>query len=82
MRIEGRDLIDLGQREPHLVRQRREMRRGEMPVVVLDQVQMLDQQVAPARPVGQQRAHLVERLRVDLAALWACAGAACGPSAG
>ncbi len=41
---------------------------GQMAVMVLDQMQMLDQQVAPARAVGEQRAHFVERLRVDLAA--------------
>ena len=46
-----------------------------MAVMVLDQMQMLDQQIAPARPVGQQRPHFVERRRVDLAALWACAAA-------
>ena len=31
-------------------------------------MQMLDQQIAPARPVAEQRDDLVERLRVDLAA--------------
>ena len=45
------------------------MRGGQMAVMVLDQMQMLDQQIAPARPVGEQRAHLVERRGVDLAAL-------------
>ena len=69
MGVEGRDLVDFGERELHLLRQRREMRGGEMAVAVLDQVQVLDQQVAPARPVAEQRAHLVERLRLDLAAL-------------
>ena len=69
MRVEGRDLVDFGERELHLLRERGEMRGGEMAVVVLDQMQMLDQQIAPARPVGEQRAHLVERRRVDLAAL-------------
>ena len=69
MRVEGRDLVDLGLRELHLVGERREMRGGEMPVAVLDEMQMLDQQIAPARPVAEQRAHLVERRRVDLAAL-------------
>ena len=61
MRVEGRDLVDLGQRQLHLGGERGEMRGGEMAVMVLDQMQMLDQQIAPARPVGQQRAHLVER---------------------
>jgi hypothetical protein len=37
--------------------------------MVLDQVQVLDQKVAPPRTLAQQRAHLVERPRVDLAAL-------------
>jgi hypothetical protein len=37
-------------------------------------VQVLDQQVAPARPVDQQRLHLLERLRIDLAALGGPAG--------
>ena len=68
MRIESRDLVDLGQRHLHLVRQRGEMRGGQMAVMVLDQMQMLDQQIAPARPVGEQRLHLVERRGIDLAA--------------
>jgi hypothetical protein len=32
-------------------------------------VQMLDQEIAPALAVAQQRAHLRQRLRLDLAAL-------------
>ena len=68
MGVEGRDLVDFGERELHLLRQRGEMRGREMPVAVLDQVQMLDQQIAPALAIAQQRAHLVERLRIDLAA--------------
>jgi hypothetical protein len=35
---------------------------------------MLDQQVAPARTVGEQRFNLCRRLRVDLAALGRPAG--------
>ena len=42
---------------------------GEVAVMVLDEVQVLDQQVAPARAVGEQRAHFIERGRIDLAAL-------------
>jgi len=48
---------------------RRKMRRRDMPVGVLDQVEMLDQKVAPARPVAQKGAHLIEGARVDLAPL-------------
>ena len=40
-----------------------------MAVVILDQMQMLDQQIALARPVGEQRAHLIQRGGIDLAAL-------------
>ena len=78
MGVEGRDLVDFGERELHLLRQRGEMRGGEMAVFVLDQVQVLDQEIAPARPVAQQRAHLLERRRVDLAALGRLRGAAAG----
>ena len=68
MRVEGRDLVDLGQRELHLLRQRGEMRGREMAVAVLNQMQMLDQEIAPALAVAEQRAHLLERPRIDLAA--------------
>ena len=68
MRVEGRDLVDLGLRHLHLGRERSEMRGREMAVMVLDQMQMLDQQIAPARPVGEQRLHVVQRGRIDLAA--------------
>ena len=66
MGVEGRDLVDLGERQLHLLRQRGEMRGGEMAVAVLDQVQMLDQQVAPARAVAEQRLDLGKRRRIDL----------------
>src|SRR3974390_3477583 len=45
------------------------MRRRQIAVVVLDQMQVLYQQVAPARSVGEQRAHFLQRLRVNLTAL-------------
>ena len=56
VRIEGRDLVHRRLRQPHLLGERGEMRGREMAVAVLDQVQMLDQQIAPARPVAEQRA--------------------------
>src|SRR5262249_55446287 len=59
----------------HLLRQRGEMRRGKVAVAVLDQVQVLDQQVAPALAVAKQGAHLVERTRINLPALGGLAGA-------
>ena len=45
------------------------MRGGDVAVLVLDQMQVLDQQVALARAVAEQRRDLVERLRIDLPAL-------------
>jgi hypothetical protein len=35
--------------------------------MILQEVQMLDEQVAPARRLAQQRAQLRERFRIDLA---------------
>jgi hypothetical protein len=40
-----------------------------MAAVVLDQMQVLDQEIAPARALPEQRPHVRERLRIDLAAL-------------
>jgi hypothetical protein len=42
--------------------------------MVLDQVQMLDQQVTPARARAEQCAYLRERARIDLPALWGAPG--------
>ena len=69
MGVEGRDLVDLGLGKAHLVGKRRQMRRRQMAVAVLDQVEMLDQEIAPARPLAEQGAHLLERRILELAAL-------------
>jgi hypothetical protein len=68
MGVEGRDLVDLDQGQPHLICQRHEVARVQAVVAVLQKVQMLDQEVGPARKVAQQGLHLVQRLRVDLTA--------------
>ena len=44
------------------------MARVQAAEMVLQQMQMLDQQVAPALAVAEQRLHLVERRRIDLPA--------------
>ena len=49
MRIEGRNLVDLGQRELHLLRERRQVSGREIAVMVLNEMQVLDQKVALAR---------------------------------
>jgi hypothetical protein len=69
MRIERGNLVDLDQGEPHLLGERREMGRAQIAVMVLDQMEMLDQQVPPARTIAEHRTHLVERLRIDLPSL-------------
>ena len=54
MRVEGRGLEHFGEGELHLVGERGEMGRGNLVIFVLDQVQVLDQEVAPPRPVAEQ----------------------------
>ncbi len=66
MRIEGRGLEHLGEGELHLVGERCEMRCGNLVILVLDQVQILDQEIAPARPVAEQQLDLVRGGRIDL----------------
>ena len=61
--VEARHLVDLGGGEVHLLRERRQVGGGEVAVGVLNAVQMLDEQVAPARGVAQQGAHFAQRLR-------------------
>src|SRR5262245_722889 len=55
------------------------MRGGEIAVLILNEMQMLDQKIAAAWPVCQKGANFVERLRVDLAtfrcARWTAAAA-------
>ena len=69
MGVEGRDLVDLGEREPHFLRQGGKMRGRKVAVAVLDQMQMLDEEIAPALALAEQRAHFIERPRIDLTAL-------------
>ena len=61
MGVERGDLVDLDQRQPHLLGERGEMARVQAAVMVLQQVQVLDQQVAAALAVAEQRLHLGER---------------------
>jgi hypothetical protein len=45
------------------------MRRRDLVILVLDQVQVLDQEIAAPRPVTKQKLDLVGSGRVNLAAL-------------
>ena len=69
MRVEGCGLEHFGKRQFHLVCQRCEMCRRYLAVGVLDQVQMLDQEIAAPRPVRQQPLDFVRSDGIDLAAL-------------
>ena len=68
MGVERGDLVDLDQRQPHLLGQRRQMARMQAAEMVLQQMQMLDQQVAAALAVAEQRLHLGQSGRIDLPA--------------
>jgi hypothetical protein len=46
------------------------MRCGDEAVLILDEMKMFNEQVAPTRTVGQQSPHFHECLWVDLSALW------------
>ena len=67
--IEGRHFVDLGHRHLHLGRERDQVRRGEAAEAILNLVEVLDQQIPPARGIAEQREHVLARLRVDAAAL-------------
>ena len=77
MRVEGRGLEHLGERQLHLVGKRGEMGGGNLVIAVLDQMQMLDQEIAAPRPVAEQQLDLVRGLGIDLAPL----GSRLGPPA-
>ena len=58
MGVERRHLPDLGHAQRHLLGQRAQMGGGKLAVRILDQVQELDQQIAPPRTIPQQGPHL------------------------
>ncbi len=69
MRVEGRGLEHFGKRQLHLVGKRCEMRGRDLMILVLDQMQVLDQEIAAARPVAEQKLDLMRGGGIDLAAL-------------
>ncbi len=66
--VEGGDLVDLGLGEAQLLGQGRDVLGGDVAPAVLDQVEELDQEVAPAWPIAEQRPDSVECLGLDLPA--------------
>ena len=69
MSIERGDLVDLDEGELHLLGERREMPRMQTPEMVLQQMQVLDQQIAPALAFAEQSLDLAERGGIDLPSL-------------
>jgi hypothetical protein len=67
MGVKSRDLENFRLGELQLFRQRREMRRGKMAEMVLQEMEMLDQERRVARPFAQKCAHLREGHGIDLA---------------
>ena len=74
VRVERRGLVHLRHRQPHLVRERGEMRGRDAVPAVLNQVQVLDEEVAVARAIAEQGTDLVVRGRVHLSPLGVAAG--------
>ena len=62
MRVEGRGLEHFGEGELHLVGKGCEVGGGNLVLGVLDEVQIFDQQIAPARPVAKQKRDLLQPL--------------------
>ena len=71
--IERRDFVDFGHRETHFRGEGDDVRGRNAPVRVLDAVQKLDEEIAPARRVAQEPADLGDRLRIGLPAFRAAA---------
>src|ERR1700736_87176 len=69
MEVERRGLKLFRKRKLHLVGKSREMGGGNLVIFVLDEVQMLDEKIAPPQPVAEQKFDLVRSRRVDLASL-------------
>src|SRR5215472_11198505 len=66
MRVERGDLIDLDQRQLHLLGERRQVACIEAGEMVLQQVQVLDQQVPPPLALAEQCLYFGQSDRVDL----------------
>ena len=63
MGVEGRGFEHLGKRQLHLVGERGQVGGGDLVIAVLDQMQVLDQEVATPRPVAEQCGDLLGGLR-------------------
>ncbi len=69
MGVKSCHFVHFGLRNAHFFGQGPDMRRREVAICILDQVQKFDQQIAAARAVAQQNAHLIPCRVFQLASL-------------
>jgi len=65
MMVEGRHFVHFGHRHLHFGGERNQMRRRKTAKPILNEVQVLDQEIAAARGVAEQRRHLLPRFGVN-----------------
>ena len=70
MMVKAGNLVHFYRSELHFVGKGNQVGRGQMAIVILDEMQMFDQEVPPARCGGQQRLDFSEGLRVNTAPFW------------
>ena len=63
--VEGRHFVDLGHRHLHFGRERDQMWRRKAPEVVLNQMQILNEEVAAPGRITDERGHLLPRFGVN-----------------
>ena len=78
MRIEGSHLVNFSQRQPHFPGQRCQVGGGQLVIVVLDQMQVLDQQIVSSWPITEKGTNVFDRPGVGLAPLWVASFAISG----
>ena len=69
MVIKTCDLVNLGHRQAHLMRERGQMSRRQVVKLILDFVQMFDQKIAFAGRISEQTLHLEQRVEINDPAL-------------
>ena len=69
MRVKRRDFVHLGHGQPHLGRQRLQVRGTQVAVGILYPVQVLDELISRTRAVAQECRDFTLRGRVELAPL-------------
>jgi hypothetical protein len=69
MSVEGRDLVDLGLRQAHFLRQRSQVACRQVTVAILNLMQVLDEQITAPGFIPQQIPNLFQSGWINLATL-------------